>query len=150
MATGKDIVEEALKHTGEEYVLGADVPFEDLGYKGPWDCAEFCSWVVYQVSGIVLGCEDNHKPIKKLEPYSGGWYRDGMAATRKVPYHVAVNTPGAVLVRKPTPERCGHVAFSQGNGKTIEAMDSKRDVTEGCCENRVWNVCFLIDGIEYP
>lgn len=149
MARGKDIIEEALKHIGEEYVLGADVPFDDPTYKGPWDCAEFCSWVVYQVSGIIIGCVDNNKPIKKLEPYSNGWYNDGMASANKIPYHEAVNTPGAVLVRKPSNERCGHVAFSQGNGKTIEAMNSKRDVTEGSPENRIWNVCFLIDGIDY-
>jgi len=68
MATGNDIVVEAMKHLGEEYILGADVPFENPDYKGPWDCAEFCSWIVYQVSGLVYGCVDNSKPIKKLEP----------------------------------------------------------------------------------
>ena len=149
MTSGNDIIQEALKHKGEDYILGADVPFDDESYKGPWDCAEFCSWVVYQVSGLVYGCIDNTSPIKKLEPYSGGWYRDGMAAIRKIPYQIAVRTPGAVLVRKPTSERKGHVVFSQGNGKTIEAMDSKHGVTEGSPENRVWNVCFLIDGIDY-
>lgn len=149
MATGNDIVAEAMKHLGEEYILGADVPFENPDYKGPWDCAEFCSWVVYQVSGLVYGCVDNSKPIKKLEPYSGGWYRDGMASTQKVPYQVAVKTPGAVFVRKPIDGKVGHVAFSQGNGKTIEAMSSRYDVTEKSPDNRVWQVCFLIDGIDY-
>jgi N-acetylmuramoyl-L-alanine amidase len=149
MKTGKDLTAEAIKHVSEEYVFGADVPFDNPAYKGPWDCAEFCSWITYQIAGIVVGCEDNTKPITKLEPYSGGWYRDGMSASRKVPYNVAVSTPGAVFVRKPIAGRAGHVAFSQGNGKTIEAMDSRRDVTESSPEHRVWNVCFLIDGVDY-
>ena len=54
MVTGQDIVNEAKKHLDEPYKYGANVPFEDPNYKGPWDCAEFCSWVVYQVSKIVL------------------------------------------------------------------------------------------------
>ncbi|HXU40154.1 MAG TPA: hypothetical protein VN937_27610 [Blastocatellia bacterium] len=149
MKTAKDLITEALKHVGEEYIFGADVPFDKPTYKGPWDCAEFCSWVTYQIAGIVVGCTDNSASITKLEPYSGGWYRDGMASARRVSYDVAVNTPGAVFVRKPIPGRAGHVAFSQGNGKTIEAMDSRRDVTEGNPAHRVWNVCFLIDGVEY-
>jgi hypothetical protein len=129
--------------------MGADVPFDDPNYKGPWDCAEFCSWVVYKVAGIIIGCIDNTKPIKKLEPYSDAWYNDGLSAIKKVSYNEAVNTPGAVMVRRPTSERSGHVVFSQGNGKTIEAMDSRRDVTESSPRNRIWNVCFLIDGIDY-
>lgn len=149
MATGKDIVTEAINHLGEEYILGADVPFENSDYKGPWDCAEFCSWVVYRASGLVLGCVDNSKSIKKLEPYSGGWYRDGMQAMHKITYEEAKKTPGAVFVRKPTDEKRGHVAFSQGNGKTIQAFSSRYDVTEKSPDNRTWHVCFLIDGIDY-
>jgi len=31
------------------------VPLKNPNYTAPWDCAEFISWCVYQVSGLVVG-----------------------------------------------------------------------------------------------
>src|SRR5512135_1240506 len=44
--SGNDFLTLAATKIGQEYVLGANAPFEDPDYDGPWDCAEFVSWVV--------------------------------------------------------------------------------------------------------
>lgn len=149
MATGSDLITEALKHIGETYILGADVPFDDPNYKGPWDCAEFASWVVYKVSGIIIGCVDNEASIKKLEPYSGGWYKDASTSTSKISIAAAKSVRGCVVVRKPVEGVVGHVAFSDGEGGTVEAMSSARDVTKDKIDGRKWHVAFKIPGITY-
>lgn len=149
MPSGADLVAMALKHKGEPYLLGCDVPLQDPNWKGPWDCAEFCSWIAYQITAQIVGCIDNHVPLSKVEPFSGSWYRDGSASTRQLTIAAAAATPGALLVRRPRPEqqKIGHVVFSQGNGKTIEAMSTSRGVTEGPIEGRIWDVCFALDGV---
>jgi N-acetylmuramoyl-L-alanine amidase len=57
--TRNDIIQKANKHLGEKYILGSLAPKNNPDYKGPWDCAEFVSWVIYQVTGKLYGCADN-------------------------------------------------------------------------------------------
>ena len=57
--SGADIVSLGQKHVGEKYVLGVLVPKNNAGWKGPWDCSEFASWLVYQVAGELYGCESD-------------------------------------------------------------------------------------------
>ena len=58
MATGSEMLELARPHIGEEYenVL---VPKNNANWRGPWDCAEFMSWLVFQTAGILYGCVDS-------------------------------------------------------------------------------------------
>lgn len=57
--TGTELLTLGNEHVGEPYILGAQVPKDDAGWKGPWDCAEFASWIVFQVSGKLYGCNNN-------------------------------------------------------------------------------------------
>ena len=57
MPTGKQFLTVAAKHVGEGYVLGALAPKNNSNWKGPWDCAEFVSWVTYRLPASCLGAE---------------------------------------------------------------------------------------------
>ena len=43
--TGAGLLRRAREHIGEKYV-NVLVPKDDPNWKGPWDCAEFMSWLV--------------------------------------------------------------------------------------------------------
>lgn len=58
MPSGQGVVERARKHIGEDYKF-VNVPKDDASWRGPWDCAEFVSWLVYQEAGVLYGCDDD-------------------------------------------------------------------------------------------
>lgn len=144
MPTGDELVKLAMQHVGEPYILGANVPLDNPQHRGPWDCAEFVSWAVYQISNTIIGCTDNAAQMHKLEPYSGAWARDGERSGILLSVEQVTATRGGILVRRPRHETSGHVAISRGDGTTIEAMDSKHDVTVGKIAGRRWDVCFRL------
>jgi N-acetylmuramoyl-L-alanine amidase len=47
MATGAQLLALAETRIGEKYV-NVQVPKDNPKWHGPWDCAEFASWLVYQ------------------------------------------------------------------------------------------------------
>ena len=149
MSTADDLVKLAMQHVGEKYDWGADVPLGDENYTGPWDCAEFASWAVYQISGQMIGCTDNAAPLPQAEPYSGAWADDAEASPGQLTIEEAMQTRGAVLVRKPKNDKAGHVSISRGDGTTIEAMDTAHGVAVGKVAGRKWDICFKIPGLEY-
>ena len=51
MPSGSDLLKKAATHVGEQYLLGVVVPKDNAQWKGPWDCAEFASWCVFQAAG---------------------------------------------------------------------------------------------------
>lgn len=134
----------AATRIGEAYDLGADVPLDDANWHGPWDCAEFASWLYFQTTGKVFGCVDNESAIKRLEPYSMAWYRDARAAERTLTIDQAGRRLGAFLVRKERPGKRGHVAISTGDGKTIEAKSAAEGVTRGDVWGRVWDIAVAL------
>lgn len=146
--TGADILELAFKHEGEQYVFGARVPMSDAGCKGPWDCAEFVSWCVYQRAGVLFGTEPRHDPLH-ADAYTGYWAQQARAAGITVPVADALVTAGAILLRYPLPGAIGHIAFSDGEGGTIEAHSSKTGVIRGKAGGRRWDVGVMIPGIRY-
>lgn len=73
--TGAGLFGLARKHIGEEY-RNINVPKDDPNWKGPWDCAEFMSWLVYQEAGFLYGCIDNSHDPSLVEAYTGAWKRD--------------------------------------------------------------------------
>ncbi|RDB03671.1 peptidoglycan-binding domain-containing protein [Runella aurantiaca] len=141
MATGDEMIELAAKHLGEKYILGAVAPKDNANYTGPWDCAEFVSWCVYQVSGIKVGMRNN-------DAYTGYWKEDIATKCRTISIEQAKKVKGAVLLRFPN-SAIGHIVFSDGNGKTIEAMDKNHGVTRGKINLRHWDVALLVNGILY-
>jgi N-acetylmuramoyl-L-alanine amidase len=145
--TGKSFLTLAATRIGEEYVYGADVDLDDKNWHGPWDCAEFCTWDVKQLTGHIYGCVNNH--ASNPDPYTGGWKQDvesglviGISVSR------AFKTAGAILLRyRPNGK---HIVFSCGDGGTIEA----KGTAYGVCRATVgstssWDYGILIPGVTY-
>jgi N-acetylmuramoyl-L-alanine amidase len=150
MPTGNDLVKLANQHKGETYVLGAFAPKNNAKWKGPWDCAEFVSWLMFQTTGLVFGCTNNNDDPSRADAFSGAWARDAVAAQRGISIGQARATAGAVLVRKPPPGGIGHVAISQGDGTTIEAHSAKKGVSNQVVDGRRWDLAMLLPLVAYP
>lgn len=148
MATGNDLLALAAQHLNERYVLGAMVPKDNAGWKGPWDCAEFASWCLFQVCGELFGCDQNRNPAT-ADAFTGYWQRDAKAAHCTVPVLVAKSTPGAFLLRYPAPSLIGHIAISDGSGGTVEAHSHNTGVIKGVVDGRRWDIGVLPPTISY-
>lgn len=147
MATGQDLIALAAQHIGEQYVYGATVPKDNAYWKGPWDCAEFASWCLYQVSGELFGCDN--KPPAIANAYTGYWHRQAKAKGFGVPVIVGKSTPGAFLLRAPTAQLGGHIAISDGAGHTFEAHSTATGVIRGKVDGRRWDMGVLPPAITY-
>lgn len=144
MATGRDLLNLATQHNGEKYVFGANVPYENTNYKGPWDCAEFVSWIVFQVTKVKIG-------IRGIESYTGYWEKDVATYCKKISISEAAQTYGAILFRSPGFKgiNIGHIVFSDGNGGTIEAKSTADGVCKSKIIGRHWEYGLLINNIQY-
>lgn len=153
MAKGIDIVNVAKPHAiaNEEYVFGADVPKDDPTWEGPWDCAEFVSWCIYQAAKILYGVENDHGDPAHANAYTGFFARDAQTLGIVISLAEAYRTPGAVLLRQPGYHgmKTGHVVISDGKGGTIEAMDTNDGVVFAHAGGRTWSTGILIPGVEY-
>lgn len=147
MATATQILSLARKHVGEAYVLGALAPKGNAQWRGPWDCAEFASWCVYQASGQIFGCRPRGGNPDTVDAYTGFWAEDATTVGREIAVGLAMATPGAFLLRRPS-GGIGHVVISAGNGKTVEAHSTKRGVIEFTATGRRWDTGVLVPGIE--
>lgn len=147
MATGKAIVKMALKHLGEEYLLGVVAPKDDPAWDGPWDCAEFVSWCVYQTAGILYGCENNRGNPAIADAYTGFWGRDARTIGKVISVEAAARIPGAAVLR--LGPKMGHIVISDGRGGTVEAHSSKTGVICHTLSERRWDMGILIPGITY-
>lgn len=144
----KRIVDIALVHVGEKYILGARAPLGNKAWKGPWDCAEFASWCTFQASGIIYGAEPKDDPLL-ADAYTGYWAEHASRDNALVSVEDAVRIPGAVLLRVPMDRRTGHIAISDGLGGTIEAHSLKRGVVKERAVGRRWDYGVLVPNIEY-
>jgi N-acetylmuramoyl-L-alanine amidase len=146
--TGDAIIKTAGAHLNEPYILGARVPMSNSEWKGPWDCAEFVSWCVFQTTGVLFGTRPRTDAIL-ADAYTGYWFEDAHANGASIPVDVAVETPGAILLRAPAPQSIGHIAFSDGAGGTVEAFNKKRGVIRSSAGGRRWDVGVLVPGVSY-
>lgn len=149
MATGNDLLVIAAPHVGEQYILGAHAPKNNANWRGPWDCAEFVSWCVFQAGEMLYGCHSNTAPPASADAYTGYWKRDAGTLGRKISVAEAARTPGAAILRVPQPGANGHVALSDGEGGTIEAMSASQGVRRHVVANRRWDMGILVPGISY-
>lgn len=143
MTLADDVIALAKKHVGEKYVLGARAKFLQPDFSGPWDCAEFVSWVIFQASGerILLGCSPRNP--EKGDAYTGFWGDDAAAYGLVESVETALKKKGYLLLRRPRRGKIGHIAFSQGDGrKTVEAHSKKLGVIEGKADpdSRGWDM----------
>lgn len=149
MATGKQLLELARAHIGEPYRLGACVPKDDAQWRGPWDCAEFVSWLVYQLTGTLCGCADNAAKPAYADAWTGHWARDAESLGKRIPVEQAAFIAGAVVLRIPAAEATGHIVVSDGEGGTVEAHSTRRGVITSTLANRRWDFGVLVPVIEY-
>ena len=150
MATGHDLKQLAESRLHEKYV-NVLVPKNNAAWHGPWDCAEFASWVVFQKTGRLYGCTDNSGNPATVEAYSGAWGRDARNGTLQETDRADANvSAGVLLIRNPPmPGRMGHVAISDGGGKVIEAAGVGLGVRRGPIEGRLWHHCARIPDVIY-
>jgi N-acetylmuramoyl-L-alanine amidase len=148
-ANGNALITLARKHIGERYVFGTLVPKDNGNWKGPWDCAEFFSWVVFQTSGILYGCNRDFGDPATADAFTGFCERDAKTLGQVISLDAAARTPGAAVLRIPQPGAIGHVVFSDGNGGTIEAHGSADGVVSLSLSGRRWDMGILVPGINY-
>jgi N-acetylmuramoyl-L-alanine amidase len=146
---GERILDIAAEHVGENYIFGAFAPKNNANWRGPWDCAEFVSWCVYQASGILYGCNNNTFNPSVADAYTGYWARDVVGLGTAISITDAARRPGAALLRIPVTGRVGHIAISDGNGGTVEAHSRNRGVIRHVIAGRRWDRGVLVPGIQY-
>lgn len=149
MTTGAQIISLAEKHIGEKYVLGVIAPKNQESYTGPWDCAEFMSFIVYQLTQRLYGCANNNGRPDTADAYSGFWPRDAKEIGTLISINDGFATPGAALIRTAGNGLIGHSVFSDGKGGTVEAHSSKRGVIRNVVTGRRWDYAILVPWIDY-
>jgi hypothetical protein len=147
--SGAGLVQRARAHIGEQYV-NTQIPKDDPHWHGPWDCAEFVSWLVYQEAGTLYGCVDDTAPPAKADAYTGAWKADLERLGKRVSVEEAAATVGGIVLRYPPgPGKMGHIAVCDGNGGTIEAKGRRYGVVADTVQGRGWHAGILIPGISY-
>jgi hypothetical protein len=137
MTDGEKMLRLAETRIGEKYV-NVLVPKNNKNWHGPWDCAEFMCWFVYQVGGVLYGCVDDKADPATVEAYTGAWQTDSQKLGKRVPKAQAAATVGAILLRyPPAPGAMGHIVVSDGKGGTVEAMGKAYGVRRGKVSGRV-------------
>lgn len=149
MSTGNEILQVAASRIGEQYILGAMVPKNNPNWKGPWDCAEFASWCLFQASQQLYGCDNNSGNPATADAYTGYWSRDAESLGSKINIDDAARTPGAMVLRIPQGKLTGHIVISDGSGGTIEAHSSAEGVIKSTLNNRRWDTGILVPWITY-
>jgi len=147
--TGAAIVSLAQQHVGEQYYLGAIVPKNNPNWKGKWNCSEFTSWLVFQVAGILYGCDRDSGDPATAHAYTGYWARDASNLGQIIPLDQAARTPGANVLRLPTQKETGHIVISDGTGGTVEAHSHVDGVISSTLHNRRWDMGILVPEISY-
>jgi murein L,D-transpeptidase YcbB/YkuD len=149
MATGQQMLDLAVTRLNQKYDFVL-VPKNNANWQGPWDCAEFMSWLVWQVGGYLYGCTNNKGNPATAEAYTGAWQDAAAALGRRIPWQDAAGIAGAVLLRNPPAKGLmGHIVVSDGQGGTVEAMGKKWGVVRGKVSGRAWDTGILLPGFNY-
>lgn len=147
--TGQQILDLGNKHIGERYVLGSQVPKNDSSWKGPWDCAEFVSWIIFQISGRLYGCNNNLGNPALADAYTGYWRNDAETTGKIITIQQAIKTPGAAILRVPAVGLSGHIVISDGKGGTVEAHSHIDGVIRSVVNRRRWDFGILVPWFDY-
>lgn len=148
-ATGEEILQLAREHLGERCEPKAAVRKDDADWKGPWDPAEFASWLIYQVSGKLYGCVNNAGGPAKQIADPEFWFRDAQSIIRRTSLKRAARTPGAVVLSPPDAADAWSIAISDGKGGMVEANPRIGQVIEGTLLDKEWSIGVQVPGIDY-
>ena len=147
--TGNEIINLGNKHIGEKYILGSQVPKNNKSWKGPWDCAEFVTWIIFQLSGTLYGCNNDLGSPAVADAYTGYWRNDAEIKGKIITVDQAAKTPGAAILRVPAVGLTGHIVISDGNGGTVEAHSHVAGVINSVVNGRRWDFGILVPGFSY-
>lgn len=149
--TGQDLIDLADHHIGEPYILGSLAPKNDANYKGPWDCAEFVSAIVFQITGKLYGCaNDQSTHPETADAGTIYWAEDlNRRYVQSISIDEARATPGAILLREAGGGLDGHIVFSRGDGSTTEAHGHADGVVNNVVDGRRWTAGIYIPGVTY-
>jgi hypothetical protein len=92
----------------------------NASYAGPWDCAEFVTYCVYQAYGLKFGLLDGVEGTAAQESSASSWLHDATTLTSQfteISVSAARNIAGAILIATSG----SHVALSAGDGRILEA-----------------------------
>jgi peptidoglycan hydrolase-like protein with peptidoglycan-binding domain len=119
----QEFLRQALSQNGNRYVFGAEANARDANPRA-LDCSELVEWAAAR---------------------AGVRFPDGsanqIAAARPMSVEQALRTPGALLYRP------GHIAISLGDGRTIEARNSRAGVGIFNANGRGWTRAGTIPGM---
>ena len=90
--SGERIVQLGRSHIGEPYVFGSLAAKDNAEWRGPWDCAEFASWLVFQAAGVLYGCESDSGDPGSADAFTGYWARDAESLGVKISVEQATRT----------------------------------------------------------
>ena len=147
--TGNEILNLGNKHIGEKYILGSQVPKNNKSWKGPWDCAEFVTWIIFQISGKLYGCNNDLGNPAVADAYTGYWRNDAEIKGKIITVEQAAKTPGAAILRVPAVGLTGHIVISDGGGGTVEAHSHVDGVINSVVNGRRWDFGILVPWIDY-
>lgn len=134
MVTPQQVCWVALTQRGKRYVFGAEARCSDPS-PPRFDCSELVEWTMCQLGVPMVDGSANQLSFCKA--------RGTVTTVGK-----AIATPGALLFRV-VPSGNNHVAFSLGNGSTMEAMGSRWPVGVYNAHGRPWTHGALIPGVNY-
>jgi hypothetical protein len=150
MVTGAQLLRSLQTRIGEKYV-NVQVPKDNGRWHGPWDCAEFASWLVFQATA---GCTaaSATPPILRSPtpiPVHGCAIRSTDVLDRTTQLE-SNSMRGAVLIRTPpAPGKMGHIAITDGRGGTVEAAGVNLGVRRDRIEGRLWHYIVKVPGLTY-
>lgn len=137
MTTGAQLVQLANTQAGDRYVFGAEARPSDPN-PSRWDCSELVEWVCARL-GVRPTCPDG--------AFNQWRHCPGISTAR------AAGIPGALLFMGDGTgsgrNAITHVAFSRGNGTTIEARGAKWGVGSWPISGRPFRYAGLIPGVDY-
>ncbi|MDP4262143.1 MAG: peptidoglycan-binding domain-containing protein [Bacteroidota bacterium] len=148
-ATGQQLVALGNTRVGDPYIFGALAPKNDPLFHGPWDCAEFVSWLIFQTTGKLYGCENNAQNPATANAFTGFFERDAHSLGNIVSVEEAASAPGALLLRTAVPALGGHIVVCDGMGGTVEAHSHNDGVIKGKIANRRWDIGIRVPGVSY-
>jgi hypothetical protein len=149
MPTGRGMLDLARRHIDDKYenVL---VPKDNPNWRGPWDCAEFMSWIVFQDAGVLYGCINDNAAPGVADAYTGSWKEDSARLGNRVPVDQGAAIMGGIALRfPPEPGTVGHIAICDGRGGTVEAKGHEFGVVADTVHGRRWDMGVLIPDVEY-
>jgi len=138
LATGRDVVREALKFIYVRYKFGAEVPLGVPEIPKFLDCSEFVQVVLHNLG---------------IDFPDGSWNQYKVCQDVSVMF-VAYHTPGALVFMKGHRDRIHHVGISTGTGCTIEARGYHPEIPGSGMVNIFpwrpgWDHAGLIKGVDY-